>query len=377
MIWLRSASVPRRIAAPGHFAALLLILAAAHSSARAQVLGGQAGWRNVNLEEYRQHLNQLEGVAADCQTQRKAKGTPPANDDACDPARVGPDDRVSGAVPGDTQPREVRFDWLRAVLAHAGNKAAPAQIGGVLARAPRKQGPQPGVDAQLADALARLRADEQQAAGSAQAGPGYATERQALTGILAQKAYKGVTEVSAASRFREWLYAQLDRFLASLVRFGARSPWIVWTLRALLLAGICVGLVWAFVRLERGTRVKLIPDDFAPDQGAPPAREWQLWLKDARTMATKAQWRDAIHFVYWAAIARLESTAGSRRPWPADRTRTPREYLGLMPGADSRKPALTALTRSFERTWYGGREAASGDFQSAMEQASSLGVKIE
>ena len=71
-------------------------------------------------------------------------------------------------------------------------------------------------------------------------------------------------------------------------------------------------------------------------------------------MAAKGQWREAIHFLYWASIARLES----RRLWPADRARTPREYLALLAGTDPRKTNLTALTRSFERTWYGGRAAA-------------------
>jgi hypothetical protein len=110
-----------------------------------------------------------------------------------------------------------------------------------------------------------------------------------------------------------------------------------------------------------------------PSPGAPSAREWQLWLKDAQAMAAENRWREAIHFVYWASIARLES----RRLWPADRARTPREYLGLLPGADPRKPSLTALTWSFERTWYGGRAAASSDFKAALEMASELGVRAE
>ena len=44
---------------------------------------------------------------------------------------------------------------------------------------------------------------------------------------------------------------------------------------------------------------------------------------------------------------------------------------------DRRKPTLTALTRSFERTWYGGRDAAATDFNSAMALAAELGVQAE
>jgi len=372
-----SSSVPRRIAAPSRIGALLLALVAAGTPALAQLLAADAGWRTVTLEEYRQHLEQLEGVVTDCAAQQKLKGAPAPDDNACDPTRVGPDDRVSGAVQGDAQPREVRYDWLRAVLARAGHKAVLAQPGAVIA-IPAKPAPQPSVNDQLAEARARLEADELQAAGPVAAGSSYAAERQTLSAILSEKAYQGVTEVSAAERFREWLNEQLDRFFASLVRFGARSRWIGRTLLALLLLGVGVALVWIFVRIERSSRIKLIPDDFGPVPGAPSAREWQFWLKDAQAMAAKSQWRDGIHALYWAAISRLES----RRLWPADRARTPREYLSLVSSSDPGKPTVTAqtltsLTRSFERTWYGGRAADPADFDAAMELASSLGVKPE
>jgi hypothetical protein len=352
---------------------LVALIGSAHS-ARAQAATSDAGWRNVSLAEYQQHLEQLDGVVADCQTQRSLKSPPPANDNACDPARVGPDDRVQ--LPGDAQPREVRYDWLRTVLAQAANKPVPQQSGAIRLGAGAKAAPPP-VDPLLAEARVRLQNDEKQAASPATAEPNYAAQRQTLNGILSQRAYQSASEVSNTERFREWLYNQLDKFLASLVRFGARSPWIGWTLLGLLLLGIGAGLVWAFVRIERNARIKLIPDDMAPAPGTPSAREWQLWLADAQAMAAKGEWRDAIHLVYWSAIARLESNTGSGRLWPADRARTPREYLGLVPGVDARKPALAALTKSFERTWYGGRAAEPDDFQSAMELAASLGVKAK
>jgi hypothetical protein len=141
-------------------------------------------------------------------------------------------------------------------------------------------------------------------------------------------------------------------------------------LYGLLLAAFCTLLVWLIVRLERNARVRLVPDiETSPD--APSAREWQVWLKDAQAAAAGGQWREAIHSVYWASIARLESG----RLWPADRARTPREYLALLRGTDPRKPKLTALTRSFEHTWYGGREAAAADFNTAMALAADLGVE--
>jgi hypothetical protein len=93
-----------------------------------------------------------------------------------------------------------------------------------------------------------------------------------------------------------------------------------------------------------------------------------LWLEDARRCAASGQWREAIHFVYWAAISRLES----RRLWPADRARTPREYLALVAAEDPRRPGLSQLTGAFERFWYGGRPAAESDYRNAENLASAL-----
>jgi hypothetical protein len=365
MTWLRSASIPVGIAGR----VLLLALFTATPHVQAQVSDAGASLRDLSLADYRQHLEQLEAVVIACRAQAARKVPVPSSDNACDPNRVGSDDRVSGAGSGSS-PRDVRYDWLRAVLARAGGKGAAATPS--INLMPSLKSKPPTIDALLAEAQARLENDEKQAAGTAGPEPNYASQRAALNAILAQRAYQGSTQTSPFERFREWIDNQLDKFLASLVRFGSRSRWIAWTLRVLLVLGICVGFIWAIVRVERGARIKLVPDD-VPLPGMPSAREWQLWLKDAQAMAEKGRWRDAIHFVYWASIARLEA----RRMWPADRARTPREYLGLMPKSDSRTPTLMALTRSFERTWYGGRAAESGDFQSALELAGSLGVKPE
>jgi hypothetical protein len=265
---LRPESDRWRVAAPRALAiTVLLAFTVAPRTTRAQTLTPDNGWRNASLEEYRQHLEDLDGVVSSCVAQRKLKAPLPASNNACDPNRVGSDDRVSGAVQGDSQPREVRYDWLRAVLASAAGNAAPAQSG-VIRLNPATKNPPPAVDALLAEAHARLQDDEKLASGPAEPAPTYSAERQKLNSILAQRAYKGVNEVSAADRFREWLYNQLAKFLASLVRFGMRSPWIVWTLRVLLLLAIGVGLVWALVRIERGSRIKLIPD-VDPPPGAP------------------------------------------------------------------------------------------------------------
>src|SRR6185437_16386462 len=130
----------------------------------------------------------------------------------------------------------------------------------------------------------------------------------------------------------------------------------------------CVALLYALLRIERRWRIRLSEESDRPAPGAASARDWQLWLDDARKAAASGLWREAIHFMYWAAISRLES----RRLWPADRARTPREYLALVAHEDPRKPRLGALTREFEWTWYGGRPADEPDYRRAEELAMAL-----
>jgi hypothetical protein len=314
-------------------------------------------------------------VVADCQAQVKLKKPASANNNACDPDRVGPNDRVQGPGVAASQAREVRYDWLRSVLSRAGNRDGTGQPA-VAGKPSSPKNKPPDASDLLNDARQRLQMDERQAEGPPAANPAYADQRKSLDVILAQREYQGVTKVSVRDRVVEWLENLLDKILMGLAGIGARAPWAARLLEGLLLGGICIVLIWFFIRIERSARVRLIPD-VEPGTGAPSARDWQLWMKDAHAAAANGLWREAIHSVYWASIARLESNVASGRLWPIDRARTPREYLGLLGSNDPRKPTLTALTRSFERTWYGGRDAAAEDFNTAMAQAAELGVRAE
>ena len=341
-------------------AAVVAMPATLSAGLLAQVPGGNESWSDVTIAGYRTHLEELDKLVANCHKQR--------NPQACNQAEVGSDDRVqlpSGAPPFQ---REVRYIWLRDLLDRAGHKEEAAAANSLPLQVTKEK--QASIDELLTQARQRLSEDWKQAGGAIEISPGYVHERDSLHAILARKEYRGVSESSARERFVEWLENRLADLLAMLERFGSRSPWITFALRALLLGALCVGLVWALVRIERRSRIRLVPEPI-PVSGAPSAREWQLWLADAHTMAAQDLWREAIHFLYWAAIARLES----RRLWPADRARTPREYLELLPAADPRRLNLATLTRSFERTWYGGRDAGPSDFKAALKLAAELGVE--
>jgi hypothetical protein len=339
--------------------AALLLVAAAGRQARAD-------FKDVGAADLKQHLGNLETVAQAC---RKAR-----NATACNASLVGPDDRLGWTAGAVKESREIRYDWLRDLLDRAGKKesAAPKTSLAIPRESVIAQKP-PTVDELLGAAIDRLNDEQRQVdaliAGSQAAGD-VAGERKKLAEILSRRPYKGVEENPVRSRFWEWVDNVTNRLIGKLAGFGGKAWWLPWLLAGLMILGALIGLVWSLIQIERRSRIRLIPETKGMN-GAPSAREWQLWLKDAQDAAAGGLWREAIHFLYWAAISRLES----RRLWPADRARTPREYLLLLPKTDPRRDNLTTLTRSFERTWYGGREAALTDYEAARTLAAGLGVE--
>jgi hypothetical protein len=120
-------------------------------------------------------------------------------------------------------------------------------------------------------------------------------------------------------------------------------------------------LAWWYARQVRQQRLLHASSNSGPNPSAASAVDWQKRLGEAEALAAEGEWRGAVHYIYWAAISRLES-AGN---WPADRARTPREYLELLPSSHAKRPGLAKLTRSFERIWYGQRPAQEADYHSA------------
>jgi hypothetical protein len=337
---------------------LLALLAGMAPLAGAQTVQVSAGGQNVSIQDYRNHLQDLQALVGKCRQQR----TP----EACDPSQVGTDDIVMWPAGSAATPRAIHYDWLRELLLHARENQEPENAN----RAPVIKRPPVTLDELLAKAQQRLQSDWQEAGGTAQPAQDFGADRRSLDSILARPEYQGTSEISAQDRFWEWVDNRINDLFEKLIGIGARAPWIGYVLEALLVGGLATALIWALLRLERRYRMRLTPE-VERASIAPSAREWQLWFRDAQAMAAQGRWREAIHFLYWASISRLESM----RLWPADSARTPREYLRLLAGTDPRRTNLTALTRSFERTWYGGRDAGSADFQAASQMAAALGVE--
>lgn len=353
--------ISRKIIRLALLAACLAGLGAAHAD---QPSGR---WRDASLADYRAHLESLSTLTAACARGRDLT--------SCDPGLLGEDDRIPL---GAGEHRVIRYGWLRVLFARAmekdqatgapGNFVTPGPVGGSAAEKPRT------TSQLLADAQARIAFDLaqaerlMQAGGTPQALPQHARERSVMLQVLSEREFRDLKKPdrtdSLLERFANWL----NRFFAGLNNLHVHSRWLGWALTWGFVALVGVGLLVALLRLERRWRVRLVPESDGPAPGAASARDWQLWLADARAAAGAGQWREAIHFLYWASISRLES----KRLWPADRARTPREYLALVSGDDPRRAPLSSLTGDFERIWYGGRAAGEGDYRRAKDIAAGL-----
>jgi hypothetical protein len=361
--------VTQRRAAGAWFGTLLLVcIAVALAGMDARAEGADAApskpvgrWQDASLEDYRQHLTALMSLTGACAKNRNVK--------SCDPTLVGPDDRI----PVNTAERRiVRYGWLRILFSRAEEPDKAQQAPGTR-KAPQEseksaRPPQPTTTQLLQDAEKRLAADLELARNGPAAPSAHDQEREVMRQVLAGREFRDLKQPTGRDTALERLGNWLNRVFANADKLRARSAWIGRALIWAFFVAVGMGLAWGLVRMERRWRVRLVPFSERPAPDAVSARDWQLWMADARQAASAGLWREAIHFLYWAAIARLES----QRLWPADRARTPREYLALVAPEDPRRTKLAELTGSFERTWYGGRPAGEGDCRAAEALASEL-----
>ena len=318
-------------------------------------------WREASLDDYRKHLMALTTLVEACANSRDLKN--------CDPLLVGQDDHIPLGIGPNAGRRLVRYGWLRVLFSKAEEPDQPASNVKQSSSDPASaQPPQPTTSQLLQDAEKRLAGDLAQSDAGPAAEPSHTDVRNTMEQVLAGRDFRNLKQATVQDSVMEKVGNWLNRLFESAARFRTQSAWVGRALVWGFILAVCVALVWALLQLERRWRVRLVPDDSGAASGAVSARDWQLWIEDARRAAASGLWREAIHFVYWASISRLES----RRLWPADRARTPREYLALVAPDDPRKAGLAQLTGRFELTWYGGRAAGERDYRQAEELAEGL-----
>lgn len=339
--------------------AVVVAVAPARAATAPSPPAAPASAREASIDACQKHLAALQAIVAACARARDRR--------SCDPELVGPDDRIP--LEGSAERRLIRYAWLRALLLKAQVREEAEAKPASAAKANQDEAPSSPTTAELLSAAGkRLAAEMAQAEAPHEAAASHAPERAEMNQVLAGREFRHLKERSVRDVVMEKINEWLNRLFASAGKLRARSAWVgrvvVWG----FVLAVLVGLAWSLLQMERRWRMRLTPESEGPGTGTASARGWQTWLDDAQRSAEGGQWREAIHAVYWAAIARLES----RRLWPADRARTPREYLALVAEDDPRKAGLARLTASFERTWYGGRAAAESDYRAAEERATAL-----
>jgi hypothetical protein len=194
-----------------------------------------------------------------------------------------------------------------------------------------------------------------------------ATIRSQLNAILGAREFQDVRGPSWWDRLKQRLLELLLGILRRIFRSVAIptiNKYVVYGLMGLAIAALLYLAYRFFWRTERLAAV--VPGDLPVS-----AKEWALWLAEARAAAGRQEWRDAIHLAYWAGISFLERQGF----WKPDRARTPREYLGLFSGAQEQRETLVALTRIFELAWYGKREASESSFSRTLSELEKLGCR--
>ena len=192
-------------------------------------------------------------------------------------------------------------------------------------------------------------------------------QRARLTAILARPEFHkvhGETWLDRLKAAATRLITELFSRIITSSAFPVVSRIVVWALVGLVAVLL---LLWLFRTYQQSN----IYTNISGSPGLVADRPWRDWQAEAQRASEQGQWRDAVHFYYWAAIAFLEE----RGLWRPDPARTPREYLRLVGSQDERRAPLEQLTVDFERTWYGNDAATEQSARSAKTLVESLGCR--
>jgi uncharacterized protein (DUF1778 family) len=184
--------------------------------------------------------------------------------------------------------------------------------------------------------------------------PDPAAARVALHHVVAQPAFVHARAESWQSRtrrrFSEWLTDLWTRTVGGIV---ARRTFVLGFAWIAAAAALAVLLVW-LGRLARRSRAET-PLTLGAD--APRRAGGRELARQAVELLRAGRTREAVRVAYRAAVQRLEEEGALK----VDDSRTPREYLGLLPSPHRRRAPLSALTAAFERLWYGSRAPSADD----------------
>jgi hypothetical protein len=190
-----------------------------------------------------------------------------------------------------------------------------------------------------------------------------------LDRILARREFAGVGPPSPWDRVVQFILGWISEVLRKIFDFARQHP-TGETILFWLLAAVAAGVPIFWLLRLRGGKRRTVPPQAEPTV---PDWNWQQWVALAREARERGDARAAIHCAYWAAVVRLQDA----RLLPRDLTRTPREYLRLMPDRDGSYAPLAALTSALERFWYADRPAGPDDLRESINHLETLGCSLD
>ena len=195
---------------------------------------------------------------------------------------------------------------------------------------------------------------QQEARTAPASAPDRTAARAALRAVLAQRAFAQARATSWQAdlrrRIERWLSDAWDRTLGRHVGQQTLARLLAW---GVTFAAVVVLLVWLTQLTVRKRAEQPIALGRIPPRRVPGG---ELAL-EAAALVRAGRAREAARVAYRAAVQRLEEEGAFK----VDDTRTPREYLRLLPAPHRRRAGLSALTAAFERLWYGSRAASADD----------------
>ena len=189
--------------------------------------------------------------------------------------------------------------------------------------------------------------------------------RSLLNSILARPEFNGVHGPTLIDRLKQKIFQLLLRLLGrafASTAFPVLSDIVVYSLIVLAVLGAAY---WMYRSLRESANLETIMPQPLPVS----AKQWPIWLQEARAAASRGDWREAVHLTYWSGISFLEAQGA----WRPDSARTPREYLRLLPSGSEKQPALRSLTNRLELVWYGMGPANADVFQQTLLELEKLG----
>lgn len=196
-----------------------------------------------------------------------------------------------------------------------------------------------------------------------------ASARDRLNRILSRREFAPVRPPSYWERLTQRIVDWIAGIIRGILAFAKQHPTggtvLFWLAAAIAVAFLGFWLLRFWGGNRRTPLSQPAPETFG--------WTWRQWALSAREASDRGDTGRAIHCAYWAAVVRLQEL----QLLPRDFTRTPREYLGLVPDHEISRAPLAALTTALERFWYAARPASPADLRESFDQLEALGCRLD